>query len=224
MKLFTSLTASAAFAQAQDFPGFGGSLADLLAQLNIENPVDLGIGAAAGNDANVNATEGEFAEGEFDPITGQRYLIANEPGPTDPFTNDCDPNTPNTAAEHCNPCVFDPSVCNGSPVSCTATVDGTDNGVPLGVNDNGTPGDESDDWWDYTCDCTTHTNPEYREDLVDANTWAGPDCQCARCTPHDGSTGPNSGEVAACTAQDPCLDLFDAGNANIDNDLSVAGN
>merc|ERR1712131_393956 len=119
---------------------------------------------------------------------------------------------------------FDPSVCNGSPVSCTATVDGTDNGVPLGVNDSGTPGDESDDWWDYTCDCTTHTNPEYREDLVDANTWAGPDCQCARCTPHDGSTGPNSGEVAACTAQDPCLDLFDAGNANIDNDLSVAGN
>ena len=87
MKLFTSFTAGAALAQAQDFPGFGGSLADLLAQLNIENQLDLGLGAAtaAGNDANVNATDGEF-----DPITGERYLIQAPPTiPNDePFTND----------------------------------------------------------------------------------------------------------------------------------------
>ena len=90
MKLFTSLTASAALAQAQDFPGFGGSLADLLAQLNIENQLDLGLGGAtaAGNDANVNATDGEI-----DPITGERYLIQAPPTipEDDPFTNnDCE--------------------------------------------------------------------------------------------------------------------------------------
>ena len=87
MKLFTSLTASAALAQAQDFPGFGGSLADLLAQLNIENQLDLGLGAATA-DANVNATDGEI-----DPITGERYLIQAPPTipEEDPFTNlDCE--------------------------------------------------------------------------------------------------------------------------------------
>ena len=205
MKLFTSLTASAAFAQAQDFPGFGGSLADLLAQLNIENQLDLGIGAQAGNDAVVNATDGEF-----DPITGERYLIANTPDEDDPFTNDCTGTVTNTASEHCNPCVFDPSVCNGSPVSCSATQDGTPNGIPLGINDNGTP-DTADDFWNYTCDCTTHTNPEHRTDS-ESDTWAGPDCQCPRCEPHNLSTGLNSGETTACVATDPCTAEHDDGD------------
>ena len=209
MKLFTSLTASAAFVQAQDFPGFGGSLADLLAQLNIENQLDLGIGAAAGNDANVNSTEGEF-----DPITGERYLIANtEPNPSTPFTNNCSGTVENTAAEDCNPCIFDPNVCNGSPVSCTAT---DENGIPLGIHDNGTEGDESDDWWIYECDCTTHVEVEHRTDSED-DTWAGPDCQCTRCTPHDGtpSSDPDSGEDSACTAnENPCTAVANDANIN----------
>lgn len=87
MKLFTSLTAGAALAQAQDFPGFGGSLADLLAQLNIENQLDLGLGAAT-NDGVVNATDGEI-----DPVTGERYLIATPGIPLDEdFDNDPDCN------------------------------------------------------------------------------------------------------------------------------------
>lgn len=207
MKLFTSLTAGAAFAQAQDFPGFGGSLADLLAQLNIENQLDLGIGAQAGNDAVVNATDGEF-----DPITGERYLIANVPDEDDPFTNDCSGNVANTAAEHCNPCVFDPSVCNGDQTVCVATQDGTANGVPLGIHDNGTPGDTSDDWWKYTCECDNHSDPQHRTDPGDD--WAGPDCQCTRCSPHDGSTDENSGEIAACSADDPCTEFNDANQTN----------
>jgi len=226
MKLFTSLTASAAFAQAQDFPGFGGSLADLLAQLNIENQLDLGIGATAGNDANVNGTEGEF-----DPVTGERYLIANNPDPTTPFTNNCDPNSPlaNTTAEKCNPCVFDPSVCNGSPQSCSATQDGSADGIPRGINDNGTPGDTSDDWWEYICDCTNHVDEEHKTDSV-SDTWAGPDCQCPRCEPYDTSLNPPSGDVAACLkedpATDPCLVLAsDSVNyPNIDADYSEPGN
>ena len=218
MKLFTSLTASAAFAQAQDFPGFGGSLADLLAQLNIENQLDLGIGAQAGNDAVVNATDGEF-----DPITGERYLIANTPDEDDPFTNDCTGNFANTAAEHCNPCVFDPSVCNGDPSVCVATQNGQAVGIPLGINDNGTPGDTSDDWWKYNCQCDNHSNPKHRTDPGDD--WAGPDCQCTVCKPHDGS---DSGEDTACTATDPCTVLAaengGADNPNIDTDLSETGN
>ena len=218
MKLFTSLTASAALAQAQDFPGFGGSLADLLAQLNIENQLDLGIGAQAGNDAVVNATDGEF-----DPITGERYLIANTPDEDDPFTNDCNGPTANTAAEHCNPCVFDPSVCNGDQTVCVATQDGTANGIPLGIHNNGTPGDTSDDWWKYTCECDNHSDPKHRTDPGDE--WAGPDCQCTRCSPHNGSTDENSGEISACSADDPCTD-FDQANPtnNIDMDLTDPNN
>lgn len=221
MKLFTSLTASAAFAQAQDFPGFGGSLADLLAQLNIENQLDLGIGGAvaAGNDANVNATEGEF-----DPITGERYLIADTgPDPNTPFANNCDPNTPNTAAEDCNPCMFDPSVCNFDPNACRATETINGQEIPLGIHDNDSPGTTEDDWWIYECDCTDHINLQHRTDL-ESDTWAGPECQCTRCTPFNGSTAADNGEVAHCIATDPCTVLSNDPTKFIDELLAEPAN
>lgn len=198
MKLFTSLTASAAFAQAQDFPGFGGSLADLLAQLNIENPVNLGIGAAAGNDANVNATEGEI-----DPITGQRYLIASGPDPTTPFENDCTGDVTNDARIDCDPCMFDPSVCNGSQAACVST-DGS--GIPLGIDPGDDATSDSDDTWIYRCECDKHEDADHNDGTTTGEGWAGKECLCTACGQWD-SLHPDSHEPAACrdpNTQDPC--------------------
>lgn len=209
MKLFTSLTAGAALTQAQDFPGFGGSLADLLAQLNIENQLDLGLQTGTVNDVNANATEGEF-----DPITGERYLIAQTPTiPLDEdFTNDnCDDvSGSNDASEDCNPCLFDGSVCNGSKTACSATTeDGNGNISKLGVEDGR---------WIYECDCTKYDGPngiQHKEETGD--TWAGPECNCTACTPHDGSTGDGSGDPAACSNPSPCQVRLDADTQNSDS-------
>ena len=203
MKLFTSLTASAAFAQAQDFPGFGGSLADLLAQLNIENQLDLGIGAQAGNDAVVNATDGEF-----DPITGERYLIANTgPDPNTPFEDNCTGDVTNDASVDCDPCVFDPSVCNGSKAACISTKLAADGVtlIPIGIDTND-PSDPNDDTWQYNCECDKHEDSDHNDGTDTGAGWAGAECLCTACTPWDSlHSEPNM--PAACqdgSGEDPC--------------------
>ena len=189
MKLFTSLTAGAAFAQAQDFPGFGGSLADLLAQLNIENQLDLGIGEAgvAGAEANVNSTEGEF-----DPITGERYLIANTgPDPNTPFENNCTGDVTNDAKVDCDPCQFDPSVCNGSQAACVSTQMVNGQEIPLGIDTND-PNDDNDDTWMYNCECDKHEDSDHNDGTDDGTGWAGPECLCTACGQWDNTHGSGS--------------------------------
>lgn len=211
MKLFTSLAASAALAQAQDFPGFGGSIADLLAQLNIENQLSLGdLGADI---ADANAT---VDASEFDPITGERYLIAQPPpgpNPETPFTNDCTGDVTNDASRDCNPCLFDPAVCNGSQEACNAVKD--DGVTPLGI-------DEDSNTWIYECNCVNHNDPHFN-DGTDADTpgWAGPDCQCSRCHPHDGSDGLTEDSCAAPEDDaNPCA----AAEAGDDDDDIIPNN
>lgn len=224
MKLFTSLTAGAAFAQAQDFPGFGGSLADLLAQLNIENQLDLGIGEAgvAGAEANVNSTEGEF-----DPITGERYLIANTgPDPNTPFENNCTGDVTNDAKVDCDPCQFDPSVCNGSQAACVSTKL-ADDGVtliPLGIDEND-PNDDNDDTWMYNCECDKHEDSDHNDGTTSGDGWAGPECLCTACGQWDNTHSEPNMPAACQTAlgEDPCSAAVNAGDSNYDNVVTPVG-
>jgi hypothetical protein len=109
---------------------------------------------------------------------------------------------------------------------CVATENGQAVGIPLGIHDNGTPGDTSDDWWKYNCDCDSHNDPAHRTDAGD--TWAGPDCQCTVCSPHDGIDDADAGEISACIGTNPCTVLANvnggADNPNIDTELSESGN
>ena len=137
MKLFTSLIASSALTYGQDL-GFGdfNSLADLFASFNAGDLGTLGdLGAIAGaaasvDDAAANATD-------IDPITGERYLVANPPPPVTPPAFDCatltkdSPITPQQQQE-CDPCTIggdknDPTKCTSCNAACDSTYD--DNGV-----------------------------------------------------------------------------------------------
>ena len=42
----------------------------------------------------------------------------------------------------------------------------------------------------------------HKEESADAGTWAGPECQCKRCTPHDGNlSAANAGDESKSSIQ-----------------------
>jgi hypothetical protein len=224
MKLFTSLAASVALTEAQGQFGDFNSLADLFAQFNagdIGGFGDFADVAASVDDVTANATD-------IDPLTGERYLVGNALVDCATLTKDSPITT--QQQQQCDPCAvggskYDSNKCTSCNAACDSTYD--DNGV-LKVKFAGAT---TNDGMVAKCDCTKMDQCPgkkiHKEETADAGTWAGPECQCKRCSPHDGNLlAANAGEESKCTGQTasdnrinhPCI-----GHNRVDGDTNGVG-